>query len=216
VTRLTSKKEQEFEAVERPIIFSGSMVRAILENRKTQTRRVIKPQPFLQRSKDGDGSWWFLDRSESGYGPTNSAWREGEPPYWTYCPYGKPGDRLWVRETFVTAGGNQIRYAATDDIHELRKKKPAMHMPRSYSRITLEIIKVRMERLQEISEEDAEAEGVAVDHRRCTNGKHQHGSAAVEYRSLWDSINAKREGGKYAWDKNSWVWVIEFRQVNRK
>lgn len=179
---------------ERPILFSAPMVRALLAGTKTQTRRVCKLEV---RSGMPEPEMLSLLRC---------------------CPYGKPGDRLWVRETwnrfdgwegyFYAADDHSFGIGADDDPdhipeHALRWK-PSIHMPRAASRITLEVTGVRVERLQEISEADAKAEGAAM-----------HNSPAAMltgyrtgYRLLWDSIN-----GPGSWDANSWVWVVEFRRV---
>lgn len=182
---------------ERPIIFNSEMVRAILEGRKTQTRRVIKPQPEMkldgvyQRRKDKTWSQYSLQ-----------AFKEK-------CPYGKVGDRLWVRESFKDwgTGTKRISYKSdyTKEEEEIEfeaggvtpKWKPSIHMPRWASRITLKITNIRVERLQEITEADARAEGVSgvypVDH----------------FANLWHSIYKK----KYTWKDNPWVWVIEFEKI---
>jgi len=196
--------------MERPILFSGEMVRAILAGRKTQTRRVVRIQPRFDRAgvtgavwvQDGLGSWCF----------PNAA-----PEVRQVCPYGQPGDRLWVRETWcMNEPPSGALYRATDQysfvaLAEARVKQgldlkwtPSIFMPRWASRITLEITKVRVERLQQISHSDATAEGcrpycVAFDKL-----------PAQEYRDLWDKINLKRGFG---WDVNPWVWVIEFQRV---
>lgn len=186
---------------ERPILFSGPMVCAILEGRKTQTRRVMRPQPWLH------GGHWFLDRSDDGYGRTNACWRNGDEPFWTYCPHGAVEDRLWVRETFCLENNAEYygdpefappkdgrpikhhkaaneydspfdlipRYRATEPDTDLccehekcqggpcsHPWRPSIFMPRWASRITLEITDVCVQRLQEISEEDAKAEGLHV------------------------------------------------------
>lgn len=209
---------------ERPILFSGEMVRAILEGHKTQTRRVINPQPFLEQGKDGAKNWWCLDRSRSGYGSQvgNSAWEEGAKPYILHWPYGQPGDRLWVREAFQplfadgvkfrdadwkTGKGYAIRYVATDgrtewmdpDDRVTDRCKPGIHMPRWASRLTLELTKVRIEKVQEISGEDIGAEGIKLS-----------GNYRASWRELWNSINAKRGFG---WDANPWLWVLEFKRL---
>lgn len=160
---------------ERPILFSGAMVRAILDGSKTQTRRVCKldvrggmPQPELDS----------LLRC---------------------CPYGQPGDRLWVRETWAKtyvrqAGAEWFVYATGDNRTDYGGPwKPSIHMPRAASRITLEITGVRVERLGEISESDARAEGV---------------QSVAEFKELWASIN-----GLGSWEANPWVWVVEFRRI---
>lgn len=180
----------EIEVKERPILFSGAMVQAILEGRKTQTRRVVKPAaPFVSTDSGLDIQWALGD---------------------LHCPYGKPGDRLWVRETWAQFH-NAMIYAATPAMITVDKWKPSIHMPRWASRITLEIKSVRVERIQDISLNDAVAEGMRI---RDTDGGHvfemgfdAYVSPLDAYRELWDSINAKRGFG---WEKNPWCWAIEF------
>lgn len=198
---------------EHPILFSGEMVRAILEGRKTQTRRVLNPRPFLEKSDKGE--WWCLDRSRNGYGKTNSCWRVGGEPFWTYCPFGDCGDRLWVRETWaMNEPPSGAIYRADAEAHNgfPAKWKPSIFMPRQYSRISLEIAKIKVQRLQEISNEDARAEGVyACPHRGATCGLFETGfnqCFGCAYRVLWNQINGPRGFG---WDTNPWVWVIEFK-----
>ena len=185
-----------------PILMSGPMVRAIIEGRKTQTRRIVKPQ--------------FGCKYEM-------------PDYWSdgkqgiKCPYGVPGDRLWVKETFgPCAGGIVYRSDGGTNCPDGGKWKPSIFMPRWASRITLEIESVRVERLQDISEEDAVAEGIVaprcehcgytrtdarfqMDHRFCQSKEPD--SAIPLYRELWESIN-----GPGSWDANPWCWCITFRR----
>lgn len=175
---------------ERPILFSAPMVRAILEGRKTQTRRVIKPQPESHLDPDSvKGAW------ESGFIDVK-------------CPYGQPGDRLWVRETFawlpdgLNADQNHGRYHYRADGDLAVKWQPSIHMPRIASRITLRIKDVRVERLQDISDADALAEGVDQTNTSI------RGYAAERFKRLWSSIN-----GADSWHSNPWVWVIEFKKV---
>ena len=160
---------------ERPIIFSAPMVRAILDGRKTQTRRVVKPQPVGGDRIERDGSGWVVGRMRD----SENAWRP------LPCPFGQPGDGLWVRETwsglhvfrntaplerksFVGDGYPYMRedvwYWADGEPEygDWERPRPSIHMPRWASRLTLEITGVRVERLQEISEADAEAEGFAA------------------------------------------------------
>ena len=204
---------------ERPILFSALMVRAILEGRKTQTRRVVKPQPehgieFCPWSKNG-----LAHTAANGSCTCNIGKRA------PVNRYGFPGDRLWVRETWryadwtedgepwieYAAGGRCLRKPSEEwvdrvegewaDLSSPTRRGPAcdgvwrspMLMPRWASRITLEVVGVRVDRLQQISEQDAKAEGV---------------EGVAEYAALWDSING---GG--SWAENPWVWVVEFRAV---
>ena len=188
---------------ERPIIFSTDMVKAILEGRKTQTRRVIKPQP--DRVINGVP---FEYLGHKYHDASDRAIR---------CPYGQVGDRLWVRETWATQKSidrfspSYIGNAATvplwykaDAVNGrsfigLGKWRPSIFMPRWASRITLEITEVRVERLQEITFEDFKKEGIEMD-----------GSWDGSFARLWDSLNAKRG---YSWESNPWVWVISFRRL---
>mgnify|MGYP000948559492 CR=1 FL=1 len=189
---------------ERPILFSAPMVRAIREDRKTQTRRIINPQPFCDTSIGGD------------YGPVVNG-RVVDPDHWLAfnpCRYGLKGDRLWVRETFLQ-DTNGFIYRADRDFEGnapiLGGWKPSIHMPRSASRILLEITGVRVERLQDISECDAKAEGSYVcDYfgRRLLDQSSNQGCYKWGYRSIWESLN-----GSGSWDLNPWVWVVEFKTL---
>jgi len=229
---------------ERPILFSGPMVRAILEGRKTQTRRVLKPQPAWEAvgkpSIDFDSKVWRVFINEGKY----AGWTT--TPWWN-CPYGQPGDRLWVRESFalVDTGRNCVAYRADEQAFECMYDnssewppigvasigghycafegpwKPSIYMPRWASRITLEVVSVRVERVQDISEEDAASEGCSgKDHITTKGGFGPFAcevsglarTAKASFRNLWDSINAKRG---YSWASNPWVWVIEFRTLEK-
>ena len=212
---------------ERPILFSGPMVRAILEGRKTMTRRAMKQQPH-----DGVDSVEWQDciitgcntPDQSGFAMMRDGVIESEA---IRCPYGAPGDRLWVRETFAPMepimsppemqGGVLYRaswsYENTEPIW-----KPSIFMPRRASRITLEIAGVRVERLREISGRDAIAEGVepftvnvgdatVTTYRDYLTGETNR-AARQSFETLWKSIN-----GADSWDSNPWVWVVMFRRV---
>ena len=195
-----SKKTKDTK--ERPIIFSGEMVRAIIDGRKTQTRRVVRPQPEMipqGAMLRSCGVWEIL------IGADNLAVTTAD------CPHGVTGDRRWVRESFQAAPGGGYWYKA-DDRYDypcpegyVSAWKPSTHMPRRASRILLEIASVRVERVQEISEEDIDAEGTWFPGKRPENGDPRLG-----FEMLWNLINAKRGFG---WDVNPWVWVIEFKRV---
>ena len=187
---------------ERPILFSAPMVRAILAGTKTQTRRVLKGmQPW---GCNGGKPEWAIAGTQ--------------PP----CPYGQPGDLLWVRETFAEgihqmADVNHWVYAADRFGEQQRlgdRWKPSIHMPRAACRLVLEITSVRAERLQAISENDAKAEGIeqtAHDFWRLY-GSHYGANATfsprTSFRTLWESIN-----GAESWAADPWVWVVEFRSI---
>ncbi|HID9812554.1 TPA: hypothetical protein ACXI4M_003883 [Pseudomonas aeruginosa] len=200
---------------ERPILFSGPMVRAILEGRKTVTRRAVKGLqiPTEDKTTPHEGlRWSALGQRHLRYGFNVFGSTEEECAHELarcgVCPFGKPGDRLWVRETFADIGC-RLTYRADlyDGAHCMVKKWiPSIHMPRWASRILLEITSVRIERLQDISEEQARAEGYPAE-RECETG----GSgldAWLWFRSLWGEIN-----GPEAFTANPWVWVVEFKRV---
>lgn len=210
---------------ERPILFSGPMVRAILEGRKTQTRRALK-------------------------GAALSIADCGAPVDLDFCPYGQPGDRLWVRETWgvgtrahhVHGWLDGFEYRADeliidsgDDLpiyphsnfdfskYYSGKWRPSIHMPRAASRILLEVTDVRVERLREISKTDAMSEGVDYkdcpleqtieDFRHNANRTTMTARLSIDYvagfQSLWQSIN-----GPESWNENPWVWVVEFKRID--
>jgi len=206
---------------ERPIIFNADMVRAVLDGRKTQTRRIMKVQP-----ESNQLSLLCItastDRSDTGkyhWAESNATGNHARSKLFA-CPYGAVGDRLWVRETWAEAGGSAPElqlYRANYPAHvpskyenvpppESIRWRPSIHMPRWASRITLEITGVRVERLQNISQEDAKAEG-------CWYGRGGGEpdfavSPADHFPTLWASIY-----GEESWQANPWVWVIEFKRV---
>ncbi len=209
---------------ERPILFSGPMVRAILDGRKTQTRRAMKPQPRFNPHQ-GDGCW-YPEKTKRELSYANEGhFRRGVAR--DFSPYGKPGDRLWVRETWLphyrhwtTESGDtrenlDIQYDADGTFRNIRDyevptnwsvpdrpgRQPSIFMPRWASRLTLEITGVRVERLQEISGKDCVAEG---------SPSGQWAPPIMYFKELWNGINAARGFG---WDANPWVWVIEFRRA---
>lgn len=211
----------------RSILFSGIMVNAILDGQKTQTRRVIKPQPDCNI----DGAYFDAYNS----GPQWNWWTHDNKVCNSHhihkCPYGKLGDELWVRERWaVDKQYNDIKpsnlqkddcqkiWYAADDIHMVDKSdrgrwRPSIHMPRLVSRITLVIKYIRVERIQDITPLDAKAEG---DKERSGMPEfYRRGSLChVDwFRFLWNSINEKRGFG---WETNPFVWVVEFEPTSIK
>lgn len=235
---------------ERPILFSGPMVRAILAGTKTQTRRPVKsmpPQPEAEchpkhqqkhpapyfdaycgqrkteanpRGMSDEWCWWQVDD------------RQCLPP--VRCPYGQPGDRLWVRETWKNCWGNEfeyqgrladILYRADGEALDAPSNEPwrtSIHMPRWACRLVLEIVSVRVQRVQDISEADALAEGMqkvgnctppnydAKAYQFWNGASVGHKTAVDSFRSLWDTLYAAKGHG---WDDNPWVWVVEFKRA---
>lgn len=267
------------EIRERPILFSTPMVKAILSGAKTQTRRVVNPQPpsvEAVRQKSGSDYHLFTDQtSEPQWRVAGPIWavRElmGDNPLWD-CPYGSAGDRLWVRESFLPCKGTgahhpvpitEARYVcfAADASQKFRdghysrwtkegpfnwpkdaKFRPSIHMPRWACRLVLEIVEVRVERLQDISEEDCWSEGLfrvgddlktpqhvcILDEPRLREGMAfaEHigppwwtfaGKPREAFGNLWDGINNPRgycdEDAPNGWDANPWVWVVSFKVV---
>jgi hypothetical protein len=241
---------------EKPIPFSGPMVRAILDGKKTQTRRVVKPQPSIApdllptRAEDmlPDGSskkfCFTIERV-----PGVTRYLGGNQFAREFSPYGQPGERLWVRETWqllhmyrdwatgqvddwtawegkvpkVRPPGYVTAFAGEPGWGSDREERgfgwrPSIFMQRWASRLSLDITAVRVERVQDISEADAVAEGVYeafADEREeafsvAPPGESSFPTARQYYERLWDSLNAKRG---HSWDSNPWVWVIEFARV---
>ncbi|MGV0886007.1 hypothetical protein V6760_03930 [Acinetobacter venetianus] len=187
---------------ERPILFNTSMVKAILEGRKTQTRRLVNSELIIQQAEFECGNRPNVLRSE----PNLQYWIDNQ------CPYGQVGDQLWVRETWrkteisecgcedncsCSFGGYDYLASSVDtDV----KWKPSIHMPRKASRIQLEITNIRVERLNDISESDCLKEGIGSPILRdCKKPK---------FMQLWESING---GG--SWSRNPWVWVVEYKII---
>ncbi|WP_438335272.1 hypothetical protein ACSYAE_09085 [Edwardsiella tarda] len=196
---------------ERPIIFNDEMVRAILSGTKTMTRRPVKPQPA-----DDIRLYQLPNPEHIGY--VSSIKHKFGSRTTHLCPYGQPGDRLWVRETFGDCGVRFVYRADTDDgtACQVKRWTPSIHMPRWASRITLEITGVRVERLQDITEDDARAEGISPAGELLPEYPDAYltprgglSTVRVAFRRLWKSIY-----GDTGWNSNPWVWVIAFRRVD--
>ncbi len=234
---------------ERPIIMGGFSVRQTLDDNKTQTRRVIKPQPPAHEEvhqlagtglKDGTDSYGWIpgEGDPDRWRVTGPVWavRELVRPAELRCPYGAPGDRLWVKEAWrpverESDGLDGVLFRADDAFVGIEntveaadlwgaaynngkygtKWRSPLFLPRWASRISLEITGVRVERLQDISKDDAIAEGCShweCGHPDCMSEGHYGPRGA--FVGLWNTVNAKRG---FAWESNPWVWVIEFKRV---
>jgi len=208
---------------DRPILFSGPMVRALLDGRKTQTRRVLKPQPV--------GGPLRRTYVREFHGPVYALFGEHSSET-IKLPYA-PGDRLWVRESLKCGSNDQgaewITYAADGEVPPglghykwfwERNLLPSIHMPRWVSRLTLTVTDVRVQRVQDISEAGAIAEGVERDFETRSfwgvegagvgGATPRYTEARLAFHRLWDSLNAKRDGGAYSWDANPWVVAVTF------
>ena len=186
----------------KPILFSAPMVQAILAGRKMMTRRVVKPQPIRKPVECGwVPSGWSIESEPNEYGVKGCDCIEVK------CPY-EIGDRLWVRETWRGCDEDfpNLSYRADCTGSVIPKGwKPSIFMPRWASRITLEVTDVRVERLQEITEADAIAEGF----RATQNERGEGSSATCWFRHLWEKLN----GEKHPWSANPWVWIISFTKA---
>jgi len=197
---------------ERPMIFNAEMVRAILDGRKTQTRRIMKPQPTPCTLQKG-GHWWpsnvfktmlhIEEEMQNGKGGWGGLVGDA-------CPFGDVGDRMWVREAWarynIDQDSHDMAYRATtpEDWPEEGRWRPSIHMPRWASRITLEITGVRVERLASVSDDDAGKEGYPADPAPYGGSMDKW----LWFRQLWDSIYPDQ-----SFKHNPWVWVIDFRRI---
>lgn len=204
---------------ERGIIFNGAMVRAILSGKKTQTRRIMKQQPperwqpvtlscepdlqartYTKGVVDRHGC---LQAGPEVFGVADEEWG-------AVSPFGKPGDRLWVRETFGDCGVRLAYRADTDDgaACQVKRWTPSIHMPRAAARILLEITDVRVERLNDISNDDAMAEGMDDGTSEAALSVGWFEKPRRAFQRLWTQIY-----GQESWEGNPWVWIYEFKQV---
>lgn len=199
-----------------PILFSGPMVRAILEGRKTETRRVMRPQP--QQRPDGGWEW---GRGSRRIGLL--AVERAHPEWVAGCPYGEPGEHLWVRETWADIGERgspaYVYRASTPGGERVRVDapwRPSIFMPRAASRITLRVAEVRAERLQEITPEAILAEGIADDRwsRQAITERGITAEIAAGLRSRWERAWNEINGHHAPWDANPWVWVVRFEVLD--
>lgn len=179
----------------KPILFNTDMVRSILEGRKTVTRRVVKPQPDGQPVLMGEDSCW------PGHFAIQGTEKVIRPPY-------RPGDILWVRETWAKSMAGTFMYRADDKAIVIDHWHPSIHMPREAARIFLRVTGVRAERLQELTLKDAEMEGMDLRDPMFT-----------KFVELWNSTVPKHPNKfkryPYCWEDNPWVWVIEFERIRK-
>lgn len=231
---------------EKPILFNAEMVNAILSGRKTQTRRIMKVQPSehfhpqtIHGAMDFTAHWYtpgVIDKDGYLQPARKDVFGVADEDEGYTCPLGAVGDQLWVRETFGDCGVRLVYRADYDDGAACIVKRwtPSIHMPRWASRINLLITGVRVERLQDISEQDAMAEGITakdvIIETRYEGGGHVeitaerfffvggddegYESAGEAFAELWDSIYGQKEGEN--WQANPWVWVINFERMEAK
>jgi hypothetical protein len=229
---------------EKSMLFNDDMVRAILDKRKTVTRRIIKPHNtgVAKRNnyQQGDGLW--VDPTTDNLDATGHIKDYSVSPCWNridyyikrYAPY-KPGDIIYVREAYCPnyfdegiAGyrgdlrGNRNAYRAdyckniVGDVVPEPKWRPSIHMPKTAARIWLRITDVRVERLQDITEEQAKAEGANYKNGKNVGLEEKMNRTAIErFAEIWDSTIKKPDIGKYSWEANPWVWVIEFERCDK-
>ena len=174
----------------KPILLKTEMVRAILEGRKTVTRRVVKPQPFAVKQDENDPCWYGHFVSESGKVLLD------KPPY-------HPGDILYVRETFCRQPREEYPfvYKASVETPAAWQWRPSIHMPREAARIFLRVTDLRVERVQDIDDDGVVAEGLNI---------------GDPFDELWNSTIKPADRDLYGWDANPWVWVIEFERISRE
>lgn len=184
-----------------PILFNMKMVRAILDGRKSCTRRIIKPQPQ-----------GYFEVSEEPLYIYDTDGKQGKitPPY-------QPGDILYVRETWKQAPNGYYYYEdwQKDDIADVTKWKPSIHMPKEAARIWLKVTDVRVERLQEITRLSVQKEGIEVDPNECASKFDFISELFLLFQRLWDSTIKKSNLNHYGWDANPYVWVIEFERCEK-
>lgn len=212
---------------EHPILFTDEMIRAILDGRKTQTRRIMKPQPPEVLTKLGAA--WIDREAYLHFGEYSHLGSKTD----LRCPYGVPGDRLWARERWTLTndeGAVRVKIPKTRpriyglayhaDGHDLSFWRPSIHMPRWACRITPLVTAMRAEPLQAIMPQEAIEEGIApassafmhAGWKLYDDPRHVTTDPVRSFRTLWDSINAERG---YPFDSNPWVWVISFVRFGR-
>ncbi len=214
---------------ERPLLFSAPMVRALIAGTKSQTRRVVKAPGWDPASPEYGGLTGIKQHADERIGLQAYFWHARSAlAHGVRCPYGQPGDRLWVRETWREWSDAAWHYAADGLVLPKQRDRelaeflaqrapftwesytwrPSIHMPRAASRITLEVTGVRVERLKDISADDAYDEGAADWAAETQRNGNKWPNIVRAYQGLWESIN-----GPGSWDANPWVWVLSFRRL---
>ena len=188
----------------KPILFNTEMVRAILEGRKTVTRRVVKPQPpatSVVRKRSCAWDWSFWADCDMGH--------LMKPPY-------HPGDILWVRETWAKSMAGTFMYRADDKAIMVERWHPSIHMPREAARLFLRVTDVRVERLQDIDDDGAKAGGANYQDGKNVGWEEKMRRTAIDrFAEIWDNTIKPADLHLYGWEANPWVWVIEFERISK-
>lgn len=190
----------------KPILFNTEMVRAILDGRKDATRRIVKG--FIP----DDAVWGYTAFTPKGYISCRGTFADGYGEKFFKLPC-EPGDILYVRETWKKAPNGYYYYEdwQRNDIADVTKWKPSIHMPKEAARIWLKVTDVRVERLQEITSEQICREGVEVEYPHVLNGEEKR----YAFSTLWNNTIKKSDIDRYGWDANPWVWVIKFERCEK-
>ena len=186
----------------KPILFNTEMVRAILDGRKTVTRRVVKPQPESRPTPMKKDSCW------PGCFAIQGAAKVIRPPY-------QPGDTLWVRETWAKSMAGTFMYQADDKAIMVERWRPSIHMPREAARLFLRVTGVRVERLKDIDGHGILKEGIDNGKSNPAMGTRWENMQSMAFAELWNSTLKSADLPLYGWAANPWVWVIEFERISK-
>ena len=184
----------------KPILFNTEMVRAILEGRKTATRRAVKPQPESRPTPMKKDSCW------PGCFAIQGTAKVIRPPY-------QPGDTLWVRETWAKSMAGTFMYQADDKAIMVERWRPSIHMPREAARLFLRVTGVRVERLKDIDGHGILKEGIDNGKSNPAMGTRWENMQSMAFAELWNNTIKPSDRALYGWAANPWVWVIEFKRV---
>lgn len=186
----------------KPILFNTEMVRAILDGRKTVTRRVVKPQPESRPTPMKKDSCW------PGCFAIQGTAKVIRPPY-------QPGDTLWVRETWAKSMAGTFMYQADDKAIMVERWRPSIHMPREAARLFLRVTGVRVERLKDIDGHGILKEGIDNGKSNPAMGTRWENMQSMAFAELWNSTLKSADLPLYGWAANPWVWVIEFERISK-